>query len=419
MPGGLWVADIPPLRARGMDEMTAKRGLLLIISCGLFSVAAMAADAGRDETRGQLEKLKTEIGKLQETLQQFKDERSKLQSDLRRSEVDIGDSQRKILQIQQQLEQQQQELQKLQERRKQLQQAKSEQQERIARQVRAAYQLGGQNKLKALLNQEEPDKVSRALVYYDYFNRARTDQIEAYIDVISQLDTMQPQIEEKAGSLRAAKADLDQQHKQLLGARQERERTFAKLNATIQSKDEQLKQMARDRSALEQVLKKIEREALARARSNSGGKSGTALPEGGFIASGQPFRSLRGQLPWPVAGKADNRFGSQRGGPEMRWQGINISAREGETVRAIHNGRVVFADWLRGSGLLIIIDHGDGYLSLYAHNQTLLRSTGDAVKGGDPIATVGNSGGQEQAGLYFEIRHKGVPTDPAEWCRRA
>jgi len=400
---------------------------LLLIACAIFSLAAGAADSQRDETRGQLEKLKAEIGKLQSTLQQFKGERSRLQGDLRKSEVDISDSQKKILQIQQQLEQQQKELLKLQEHRKQLQQAKTDQQEQIAQQVRAAYQIGRQNKLKALLNQEEPDKISRAMVYYDYFNRARTDQIEAYIDVISQLDQMQPQIEEKAESLRSAKADLDQQHKQLLGAKQDRERTFAKLSATIQSKDEQLKQMARDRSALEDVLKKIEREALARAQrererergNKSGGGGGKALPEGGYIATGKPFQSLRGQLPWPVAGKADNRFGSQRGGPEMHWQGINISAREGETVRAIHNGRVVFADWLRGSGLLIIIDHGDGYLSLYAHNQTLLRNTGDTVKGGDAIATVGNSGGQEQAGLYFEIRHKGVPTDPAEWCRRA
>ena len=390
-----------------------KRGLLLWVCCQLFCVAAGAADANRSQTQGQLEKLKAEIGKLQSSLQQFKDERSRLQGDLRKSEVDISDSQKKILQIQRQLEQQQQELQKLQEQRKQLQQAKSEQQASIARQVRAAYEIGEQNKLKALLNQEEPDKISRAMVYYDYFNRARTDQIEAYIDVISQLDTMQPQIEAKAEDLRAAKADLDQQHKQLLGAKKERERTFAKLSATIQSKDEQLKQMARDRSALEQVLQRIEREAVARARDSKG----KVLPNTPIV-SGRPFRELRGQLPWPVAGRADNRFGSQRGGSEMRWQGVNISAREGETVRAIHNGRVVFADWLRGSGLLIIIDHGDGYLSLYAHNQTLLRNAGDTVKGGDAIATVGNSGGQEQAGLYFEIRHKGVPADPADWCRR-
>lgn len=399
--------------------MFKTRDLLLIVCCSVFSIAAGAADDNRTQTQGQLEKLKAEIGKLQSSLQQFKDERSRLQGDLRKSEVDIGDSQKKILQIQQQLEQQQQELQKLQEHRKQLQQAKTGQQERIGRQVRAAYEMGEQNKLKALLNQEEPDKISRAMVYYDYFNRARADQIEAYIGVISQLDNMQPQIEAKTESLRTAKADLDQQHKQLIGAKQERERTFAKLNATIQNKDDQLKQMARDRGALEQVLRKIEREAEALARaqstkSNSGGKTLSNIP----IISGRPFRELRGQLPWPVAGRADNRFGGQRGNSEMRWQGVNISAREGETVRAIHNGRVVFAEWLRGSGLLIIIDHGDGYLSLYAHNQTLLRSVGDAIKGGDAIATVGNSGGQEQAGLYFEIRHKGVPTDPANWCRR-
>ena len=389
--------------------MIKMRWLLPVVCWVMLPFAsALAADAAnKEETRGQLEKIKSEIGKLQDTLKQFKDERSKLQSDLRKSETDISDSQKRIREIQQQLQKQQQELQKLQEHRKQLQQAKNEQQDRIAQQVRGAYQLGRQNKLKALLNQEDPDKISRTMVYYDYFNRARAEQIEAYIDVISQLDNVQPQIEEKAASLRAAKADLDQQHHQLVSAKRDRERAFLKLSATIQNKDDQLKQLARDRGTLEQVLQKIEREALARVQQQQ------------YIGTGKPFRELRGQLPWPVAGHPDNRFGSQRDGTEMRWQGININAHEGETVHAIHNGKVVFADWLRGSGLLVIIDHGDGYLSLYAHNQTLLRNTGDVVKVGDAIATVGNSGGQEQIGLYFEIRHKGVPTDPAEWCRRA
>ena len=132
----------------------------------------------------------------------------------------------------------------------------------------------------------------------------------------------------------------------------------------------------------------------------------------------QPFGKLKGKLPWPVVGKPSNRFGRYRNGTSLRWQGLTIPSTEGNRVEAIHSGRIVFADWLRGSGLLVIIDHGDGYMSLYAHNQSLLKEIGDWVNPGDTIATVGNSGGQQRSGLYFEIRHNGKPTDPKRWCKR-
>jgi septal ring factor EnvC (AmiA/AmiB activator) len=388
----------------------------LIAVCTLLLLAMPLRAADNDGARQQLEQIKNEIGKLQQTLNEFKSERSRLQGDLKKSETDISATQKRMQQIQQQLLQQQKELEKLQQQRQGLQRSKKNQQQQIAQQVRAAYELGQQNKLKALLNQEDPEKIGRTMAYYDYFNRARAEQIDAYIELLSQLDNLQPQIEQKTEQLRIVKADLESQRGKLVGARQERALALAKLNEDISSKGDQLKQRARDREALEQVLKKIERDARERESKQREAIAHTQIEP---ILSGQPFRELRGRLPWPVAGKQENQFGSVREGTDMRWQGVNISAREGDAVHAIHNGRVVFADWLRGSGLLIIVDHGDGYLSLYAHNQTLLKSSGDAVKAGDSIATVGSTGGEQQAGLYFEIRHKGVPSDPAEWCRRA
>ncbi|HET8710105.1 MAG TPA: peptidoglycan DD-metalloendopeptidase family protein [Spongiibacteraceae bacterium] len=379
------------------------------------AIALNASAADKAETRDQLDQIKSEMNKLQQMLQQFKDERSKLRGDLKKSELDISTTQKKIQQIEQQLREQQQELQKLQEQREKPQQSKTDQQQQIARQMRAAYELGQQNKLKALLNQEDPNKIGRAMAYYDYFNRARAEQIDAYIDLISKLDLLQPQIEQKSQELSSARAELESQRKGLLSARQERARTLAEINSSIQDKSDELRQRTRDREALEQVLRKIERDARERETKQRDAIARAQLEP---ILSGQPFRELRGRLPWPVAGKLANQFGAMREGGSMRWQGINIDAKEGDSVRAIHNGRVVFADWLRGSGLLIIVDHGDGYLSLYAHNQTLLKKVGEAVKAGDSIATVGNSGGEQHAGLYFEIRHKGVPTDPADWCRR-
>lgn len=392
-----------------------RKSLRLLGATLLAALSLQVFAADKTDTREQLDQIKSEMSKLQQMLQQFKDERSKLRGDLQKSETDIGATQKKIQQIEQQLREQQQELQKLQQQRQQLQQSKAQQQQQIARQVRAAYELGQQNKLKALLNQEDPNKIGRAMAYYDYFNRARAEQIDAYIELISSLDLLQPQIEQKAEELTAAKAELDEQKKELVNARSERARTLAKIDSSIQNKSEQLRQRARDREALEQVLRKIERDARER---ESKQRNAIARAQLEPVLSGQPFRELRGRLPWPASGKLVNRFGALREGSEMRWQGINIDAREGEPVRAIHNGRVVFADWLRGSGLLIIVDHGDDYLSLYAHNQTLLKSVGDAVKAGESIATVGDSGGEQHAGLYFEIRHKGAPTNPAEWCRR-
>jgi murein hydrolase activator len=390
------------------------------ICCGLL-LASFATAAEGPGTRQELDQIKGEIGKLKEALQQFKGQRSELQQSLRKSETDIDKTRKMIQQIERQLQQQEQELQKLQQQRVQLQQSKGEQQAHIGRQVRAAYEIGQQNRIKALLNHEDPETISRTMVYYDYFNRARAEQIDAYIDLLAKLDTLQPEIEKKAEDLRVVRLDLDKERRQLLEAKAERTRTLASLNSSIQSKDEQLKQRARDRDALEQVLRKIERDARAREAKERTSKERESLADSQLqpVHGGRPFHELRGKLPWPVAGKPDNRFGGSRYGSEMRWQGISIRAREGATVQAIHNGKVVFADWLRGSGLLIIVDHGDGYISLYAHNQTLLKADGDTVKAGEAISTVGSSGGEDHAGLYFEIRHKGVPADPAAWCRRA
>jgi len=410
--------------------MKIARAFVIIFSL-LSGTSVVYAAENSEQTRSQLEEIKGEINKLKEALQQIKDERSRVQGDLRKSEVDIGSTQKKIQEIQKQLQLQQQELQKLQQQRQSLQQAKHSQQERIAQQVKAAWQLGQQNKLKALLNQEDPEKISRTLTYYDYFNRARSEQIDAYLDIIGELDNMQPEIERKTAELKTIKDTLGEQHSQQLTAKQDRERALAKLGETIKNKDEELKQMAQDRAGLEQLLRKLEQLA-ARSREkkketrieadNEPAPSTANLPSITSIepvAGNHSFHELRGQLPWPVAGRPANRFGSQRGDSPLRWQGINIIAREGEAVHTVHSGRIIFADWLRGSGLLLIVDHGGGFMSLYAHNQTLLRNVGDVVKAGDAVATVGNSGGQQQAALYFEIRRDGVPADPAQWCRRS
>lgn len=219
------------------------------ICCVLALAPAWAAE--EQGTRQELDQVKSEIAKLKGMLQQFKGQRSELQQSLQKSETEIGKTEKQIQQIQRQLQQQEQELQKMQQQRDSLQRAKTDQQAHIGKQVRAAYEIGQQNRLKALLNHEDPETVSRTMVYYDYFNRARAEQIDAYIDLISKIDTLQPEIEKKAEDLRVARQQLDKERKQLQDAHAERSKTLAAINSSIQDKGEELKQRARDRDALE------------------------------------------------------------------------------------------------------------------------------------------------------------------------
>ena len=162
--------------------------------------------------------------------------------------------------------------------------------------------------------------------------------------------------------------------------------------------------------------------AAQKAEQARPGNQQASQQSGPLVSSGAvyggPFASARGKLPWPGDGRLVARYGTPRGGDaRTKWDGVLIGAAAGSQVRAVHGGRVVFADWLRGAGLLVILDHGNGYLSLYGHNQSLLKNAGDVVKAGDPIATVGSSGGQDASALYFAIRQNGRPSDPAQWCR--
>lgn len=374
--------------------------LCCLVMLTMGSPLAWCDDEG--DKRTQLKQLNKEISNLRKRLKSFRNQRSDLQNNLRSAEIKISQHQQTIQHTQQQLKKRKTELKTLQDQRKTLQTDRLEQQKMISSQVLAAFQIGQQKKLKVLLNQEDPEKLSRALTYYDYFNRARSEQIHRYINIISELDTLEPQIEAKTTELKLTTERLTQSHTKLLSTQQERQRSLAKINSTIKNKDQRLKSINKDRIELERLIKAVE-QAI----------TNISLPN-----QYRPFSQFKGKLSWPVNGKPNNRFGKPRSGSHIRWQGVTIPVIQGSAVSAIHHGRVVFADWLRGSGLLLIIDHGDGYMSLYAHNQSLLAETGDWVTTSEKIATAGNTGGQNQSQLYFEIRHNGKPVNPRQWCKR-
>jgi len=378
--------------------------LSLLLSVWLALIALWPHDmaqAAKQASEADLKKLKGNITELQQQIGKDRSQHKTLQQNLRDSEINIGLLKQKAGRVQKDIDKLEQELKALNDQRDELDRARLEQQRLITQQVVAAYRIGRERKLKVLLNQEDPERVARALTYYDYFNRARAGYVTQYRQTIDALDAIKPEITTKTDALLAVRDRLLKQQQQINTQQGERQKALTQLSSTIQSKDAQLKKLQKDSKELERLVFAVDQTI-----------NNLKIP-----ADYRPFKTAQGKMPWPVPGNIVNAFGSIRAGSDLRWQGVMITAREGTPVHAIHHGRIVFADWFRGKGLLIIIDHGDGYMSLYAHNQSLLRQTGDWVNAGEQIATTGMSGGLSQASLYFEIRERGQPTDPKRWCR--
>ena len=413
----------------------------------LFCLLGPAVADERSDARKQIEAARKDVAELQKLLKQIEQEKSAVQKQLQTTESEMGQLEKQVDTLQQEIDRSESELERLNDEKTTLEGARLEQQRLIGIQARAAYQSGRQEYLKLLLNQQNPEKFSRTLTYYDYLSKARFEQVADFNETLTQLANVEAGIQAQQAELAAQQEGLQQRRAQLAEVRKERQLALAKLDKDRSSRDQKLKARKQEQAQLERVLKTIE-ETLARqareaeqerqralalareeqARQQQAGRvpsapSAPSAPSGPTVSSaggnfGGPFANAKGKLPWPVDGQLVARYGTPRGGDaRTKWDGVLIGANVGTQVRAVHGGRVVFADWLRGAGLLVILDHGNGYLSLYGHNQSLLRDAGDIVKAGDPIATVGTSGGQEAAALYFAIRQQGRPSDPAQWCR--
>lgn len=383
--------------------MTLKNlSVFFITAC--LSVAAVSSYADTDaEQQKQLEELKRNIEALKKELEATKSSRDDVHKQLEKTETSIGDLNKKAEKLKDELNQRKKKLNDLRSERGQLQTRKREQQTTVAQYVNSAYRLGQQDSLRLLLNQKAPERVSRNLKYYNYFITARQEKITEYMNTIERINAIEPEIAFETTKIQQNVDALNTQKKQLDTAQANRRQLLAKLNTNIANQDHKLKSLLEDRKQLEKVLRSVINN----------------VDDVKIAGSNEPFGSLRGRIPWPLQGKLLERYGNQRVGNKLKWQGLLISSPAGTPVKAVHYGRVVFSDYLRGHGLLIIVDHGTGFMSLYAHNQTLYKTLGEWVDTGDVIASVGNSGGQKQAALYFELRHKGEPTNPQRWLKRA
>ncbi|CAH0268260.1 Murein hydrolase activator EnvC [Pseudomonas sp. Bi70] len=404
----------------------------------MTSLLAPAFADQKADTQKQLDAARADVAELKKLLEQLQQEKSGVQKQLKTTETEMGELENQVKGLREELQDSEEELKRLDQEKKKLQGARLEQQRLIGIQARAAYQGGRQEYIKLLLNQQNPEKFSRTLTYYDYLAEARMGQLTAFNETLRQLANVEKDISHHQAQLQAQKGELDSRSAQLAEVRKERQLALAKLNKDYSARDQRLKAREQEQAELGRVLKTIEetlarqaREAeaqrqrelaAAREKPSAPAATGKRAESGPLVSSGAtyggPFANAKGKLPWPVNGRLVARYGTPRGeDARTKWDGVLIGATAGSQVRAVHGGRVVFADWLRGSGLLVILDHGNGYLTLYGHNQSLLKDAGDIVKAGDPIATVGTSGGQDTPALYFAIRQQGRASDPAQWCR--
>ncbi len=271
----------------------------------------------------------------------------------------------------------------------------------LAAQLRAAYMSGDQERLKLLLNQRDPATLGRLMAYYSYLNDYRSDNIASVSGRIRELASMRAEVAAEEARLGRIASDRVDELERLAGAQAERQQLLVTLRQRLSEEGRELDRLAAEEKDLARLIAEL-----------------SSILSDYPISSEDPFAEHKGRLTWPVAGTLLHDFGQPRVGGKLKWNGVVLAAPRGREVRAVYHGRVVFADWLAGMGLLVIVDHGDGYLSLYGYNESILKDAGDWVAPGDAIATVGDSGGQQQASLYFEIRQGKSPLNTGQWVTR-
>jgi len=371
-----------------------------------LSVATWAQSPNTlDQTSEQIKALRAEISVIQARLASQESERDTLQDALREAEVKIGELDRELGALNQERRALKQELTALDAEGEQLRDAQRQRANTIDVSIQELWVLQQGGGFRVWLGDQNPEDVARNLAYFQTLIEAQQQTIAEYelgLEAVEQnrsrIAQAQTALREQATAAAATKATLTDQ-------RATRQSTLTLISQRVQDDQQRLSALERDQARLNALLDELE--ALAAASSPV-----VTPPEAQL-----PFADTQGALSMPMAGKLTNRYGARRNA-DIRWRGWLITADEGEPVRAVHGGDIIYADWLRGQGLLIVIDHGEGWLSLYAQNHSLLRGVGDRVSAGDIIAKAGASGGSETSGLYFEIRHRGEPVDPSEWIRR-
>lgn len=375
-------------------------GLAICLMCGWLQLAN-GQDLNKAEIESKLNQLKSDIAQLNDSLQGNRQSWTKEQQRLKEADLEIQSTLKQLQKLETQRSVHQQELDQLQLERDDYLESLDERREQLAGQIVAAFHLAQESRLKLILNQDSPALFARTLAYFDYFSRSQADQIQELKGVLQTLDEMQSRMNTELSALDGVQTNLAAVLQDLQLAREKRQSILNDLGNQINSEQGRLAELQNNRQDLEKVLEKLS-DVLADIPADLGKHASPA--------------EQKGRLPLPVEGPVVHAFGQSRSAG-MRWQGWMIKADAGAEVNAIAYGRIAYSDWLRGYGLLMIIDHGDGFMSLYGQNESLRYDVGDWVEAGDVIATVGTDpdGGE---GLYFEIRKDSKALDPAAWLKR-
>lgn len=376
----------------------------------LVSSAALGARSAAD-AREELRELRGRIEAMQKRLADAEESRTEAAEALKESERAISDAKRSLRELGQQSQEVNQRLAELHAGSQRGEETLKGQRVLLARLLYQQYLGRPAEPLRLVLNRGDPNQIARQVYYFGYISRARADFIGELRENLARLKDLAHEAEQKARELAAITVQQAAEQQRLEQEKRARARVLARLSREIQQQRREVSTLRRNENRLSRLIDELGR--IVARKSAVPRQRNERVPEDS--GDGSLFERLKGQLSLPVRGELGSRFGSPRSGGGPSWKGLFIAAPPGEEVRAIAAGRVVFADWLRGFGNLLIIDHGGAYMSLYGNNETLYKRVGEAIQGGDAIATVGNSGGNADSGLYFELRHQGKPLDPLSW----
>lgn len=379
----------------------------------LLSVAANAKEKPSEE---ELKALRQKIEQLQKNLSAAEESRGEAREGLRATEKAVSEAHRALFDLGQQQKAIEAEIGMLAGRASTAKSGISEQQALAERLLRLQHAQGAPDRLRMVLEGRDAAQVARHLHYLGYIQRARGELIQALRRNAQELATLEQETLERKAALDGNRVAQAEQARALEGERAARATLVRQLAGEVEKGRREIGRLKRDEARLTKLVEELARALARKAPAAPRPQKGRPVEQvaDASLAS-KPFETLKGRLRLPVKGELTGRYGSPRDEGNT-WKGVFIRAATGETVRAVADGRVVFADWLRGFGNLLILDHGARYMSLYAYNEGLLRQVGDSVRSGDPVAQVGASGGAGESGLYFELRHDGKPFDPLRWA---